>query len=580
MLVRAFFIKAGEIVAQYAIDFNGSGIATLQKDIASAEDAMNGLSKQAQGLADSVAELFSSIAPDKLMGQVEKTVKRVTTTVRKETKKALLAFDEIERLGEESSKTTTTSVTTTTTDTANVDNLTNAFTLLQGAIASALGAVESTTVVEELAAIRTAAEGLFGLFSGQTFVKAWLGDMGAVTGGIDGVIAALGVLAAFPAAGPVSLIALAIQGVIGALSSLTGGWSTASSTISGLMSALSGTVQNVVNTISAAFSFLSGDVETVFTNIGGFLAGVFSGIGSNLQSSFSAIGTFLQENFPGIGTFLGEFFTNLGKTLKEKCDSIGVSIQEAFAGAGEFLSTLFFTLQTLAKEAFGGISTFVKEVFSTDWSESFGVLGGILNGFLANTKNVAAAAKGVFSGLVDYVNNALAGNWSAAWKSLVSAFKSIWNGIKAVAKSPINAVIGFINGLISGVISGINSLITALNAVSFNIPTWVPVLGGKSFGFTLSTLKTPSIPYLAQGAVLPANKPFMAVVGDQKNGTNVEAPLDTIKQALLEVMQQQGDREIVLNFTGDLAQLGRVLRPVISAENRRVGASLVRRGAL
>ena len=53
----------------------------------------------------------------------------------------------------------------------------------------------------------------------------------------------------------------------------------------------------------------------------------------------------------------------------------------------------------------------------------------------------------------------------------------------------------------------------------------------------------PQIPYLAQGAVIPANREFLAVLGDQKHGTNVEAPLETIKQALAEVMAQD-DREI------------------------------------
>lgn len=102
------------------------------------------------------------------------------------------------------------------------------------------------------------------------------------------------------------------------------------------------------------------------------------------------------------------------------------------------------------------------------------------------------------------------------------------------------------------------------------------VLGEKVINagsFQLLTL--PQIPMLAQGAVLPANKPFLAMVGDQKNGTNVEAPLETIKQALAEVMAMYGgDGDIVIRFEGDLAQLARVLAPVITRENKRVGPSL------
>lgn len=85
------------------------------------------------------------------------------------------------------------------------------------------------------------------------------------------------------------------------------------------------------------------------------------------------------------------------------------------------------------------------------------------------------------------------------------------------------------------------------------------------------------LPALAQGAVLPANKPFLAMVGDQKHGTNVEAPLETIKQALAEVMVTQGSGDVTINFTGDLAQLARVLKPVIERESARTGGKMIRK---
>ncbi len=82
--------------------------------------------------------------------------------------------------------------------------------------------------------------------------------------------------------------------------------------------------------------------------------------------------------------------------------------------------------------------------------------------------------------------------------------------------------------------------------------------------------------YLAQGAVIPPNREFMAVLGDQSSGTNIEAPLETIKQALSEVMTQQGGGDINIKFTGDLAQLARVLQPVIEREQHRRGTRLVK----
>lgn len=127
----------------------------------------------------------------------------------------------------------------------------------------------------------------------------------------------------------------------------------------------------------------------------------------------------------------------------------------------------------------------------------------------------------------------------AAWfdMNVVQPVVKIVGRLAEGFKNMANGVIGFINGMISGIISGINGVIRALNRLHFTVPDWVPELGGESLGFNLRMLTVPQIPYLAQGAVLPANKPFMAVVGDQKHGTNIEAPLTTIQEAVGLVME-------------------------------------------
>ena len=80
----------------------------------------------------------------------------------------------------------------------------------------------------------------------------------------------------------------------------------------------------------------------------------------------------------------------------------------------------------------------------------------------------------------------------------------------------------------------------------------VSATGGKSFGFNLQEIAKVRIPRLAQGAVIPPNREFLAMLGDQRSGTNIEAPLDTIKQALLEVMSELGgsNAPIVLKLDG------------------------------
>ena len=183
-------------------------------------------------------------------------------------------------------------------------------------------------------------------------------------------------------------------------------------------------------------------------------------------------------------------------------------------------------------------------------------------------------------------------NWDAVKAAAVGVWEKIREVFAPVAtwlqekvldpltggfKGMVNGIIGVLNSMIAGIVAGINGVIGLLNKLKFDVPDWIPGVGGETFGFDLTLLKAPQIPYLAQGAVLPANKPFLAVVGDQKQGTNVEAPLETIKQALAEVMAMQGSGDVNIRFTGDLAQLARVLKPQIDRENRRVGGSMVRR---
>lgn len=120
------------------------------------------------------------------------------------------------------------------------------------------------------------------------------------------------------------------------------------------------------------------------------------------------------------------------------------------------------------------------------------------------------------------------------FNSIRTTVSNIWSGIASAVKGSINSIIGFINGMISGIVSGINGIITAMNALHFDIPDWVPVLGGKSFGFNIPAISAPQIPYLATGAVIPPNAPFMAVLGDQKSGNNLEGPESMFRKIVRE----------------------------------------------
>lgn len=146
-------------------------------------------------------------------------------------------------------------------------------------------------------------------------------------------------------------------------------------------------------------------------------------------------------------------------------------------------------------------------------------------------------------------------------------FNNIALALERKVKDGVNAAIALMNRFIKWV----NEKMT-LKWSDFSVGG-VHVIDAGSF----QLLNIPSIPMLAKGAVLPANKPFLSIVGDQKNGTNIEAPLETIQQALAQVLSGYTPG-VNISFTGDLAQLARILKPVIDTENRRVGGSLSVKG--
>ncbi len=172
-----------------------------------------------------------------------------------------------------------------------------------------------------------------------------------------------------------------------------------------------------------------------------------------------------------------------------------------------------------------------------------------------NWNTILEKCKGVWSSIQQWFNANVAPKLTLTyWKE---KFSSIAEGLKLKIKDGVNNGIALFNSFISWINSALHLSWEGLSAFGQTI---IP-----PGSYQLLTI--PHIPYLAQGAVIPPNAPFLAMLGDQRSGTNIEAPLETIKQALAEVMAQQG-WDVSVRFTGDLAALARVLTPVITREQR------------
>lgn len=171
--------------------------------------------------------------------------------------------------------------------------------------------------------------------------------------------------------------------------------------------------------------------------------------------------------------------------------------------------------------------TFIVNTFAGAFKSAFNTIKGVV-------KSITT----VLSGIITFLDGVFSGDWKKAWEGIKQILKGIWDGIKSVVKDPINAILDFVNDMIKKIVGGLNSAIDMLNKIKISPPKWFQKMTGiKQFGLSIKKIaeKDRYVPHLAQGAVIPPNNEFLAVLGDQKRGTNIESPLSTIVDAFRQV---------------------------------------------
>lgn len=287
------------------------------------------------------------------------------------------------------------------------------------------------------------------------------------------------------------------------------------------------------------------------------IMGALGTIGTALVSAFSAIATFVAAAWPFIlAIAIAALITVAIALLVEHWDEIKQWWNEKLAEFKEWWDNSWIK-ETLDKigEWWKGIKEKIKEYWDKvkEWAKGkYDTFKEWLDKVKARFQEWSDAIKEKVQPIVDKFTSAFDSvkSRASAFKSaFVSVFSGIWGGVKRI----INSILGGIESMANGVVRGVNRLIDAINSISIDVPDWVTDLVGiDTIGFNLSRVNEVSIPRLAQGAVIPPNKEFMAVLGDQSSGTNIEAPLDTIKQALAEVMAVYGGntQPIILQLDG------------------------------
>ena len=283
----------------------------------------------------------------------------------------------------------------------------------------------------------------------------------------------------------------------------------------------------LLNVLASVFDFL-GEHQWIIDAIGAALLGAFvsSKISPLVLGIRSAI-TSLIGVFTGAGGLSGAISMIVAAFDRFAVASNVIPIAIALAVAA---IVLIITHWDQLKAAMSKLMDWIKGVFSVDWNAQLGVLGEGIEVLLSTVKGIFNSIKQICSGFITFLKGAFTGNIDMALKGVLGILRGVANLVFSIFKTPVNEVIALFNAMGQTIVKAINNLIDGLNHIK--VPDWVPGIGGK--GINLSHANFRRVPYLAQGAVIPAGNPFLAVLGDQTRGNNLEMPENLLRKIVSE----------------------------------------------
>jgi hypothetical protein len=333
---------------------------------------------------------------------------------------------------------------------------------------------------------------------------------------------------------------------------------------------------------------------------------IWGGILEGIKNAVTNIGTWIKENIldPFMKGFKEAFGISSPSTVMAEqggyiIDGLKQGIEDAWKKAEDWFSTKvieplkkWFTgawddIKGFATTAWTGI----EETWSTvsNWFET-DVLTPIKNKFdsvWTGDDGIKAKITGVWEDVKTAWGEAATWFDTTIWTPISTKAGEIWEAVQKGAggiatnigdaiRGAINTVIDWFNGAITDVENAVNGMVDWVNNLTF--------LGQTVFNF--GRVDLPSIPTipggggtswweLADGAVIPPNAPFMAVMGDQRRGTNLEAPESLIRQIVREESGGGGGQNITITFGGTMGELVRQLKPYIERETSRVGGNMM-----
>ena len=285
-----------------------------------------------------------------------------------------------------------------------------------------------------------------------------------------------------------------------------------------IVAIISGAISAIIKIVTGVLDILKGVIE--------FLNGIFTG---DIDKCMQGIEDIIKGCLEAIWGIIKAIVSLIVNLVKGTVDIVINLLKDIFTAIGNILSS-------------------IKSVFDK-------VLMAIFNAVIS----VIDGIKDALWNIVDFVGDTFSSAWSNVWNGIINAFDNIFGGIVDIAKGPINMVIGLINGMLDGLESGINWIVRKINTLSFDVPDWVPVIGGDHFGFDLPEVGFGSIPYLAEGGYVKPNTPQLAMIGDNKHQGEVVAPEDKLLEMAQKAAAMASSAELLAEAISILKQILKIL---------------------
>ena len=295
-------------------------------------------------------------------------------------------------------------------------------------------------------------------------------------------------------------------------------------------------------------------IDWAINTIMPILGPIIGGLGYAILELLSVF----ADAFKGITDILGGFLDFCTGAFTGDFGKCWKGIEEIIEGFKTILGSIFEFVQKNILQPF---SDFVGDVFATDWSQSFGVIGKVMNTFFDGIKKIWNDIKRVFNGIIDFITGTFTGKWDEAWTGIKDIFGGIFDSLIDLAKIPLNAVIDIINALMSKLNDGLSAI---ENAFSFSYDFKNPITGTRHYGhYGMSLPRVPTIPHLAQGGYVRPNTPQLAMIGDNLHQGEVVAPEDKLKQMAVEAAMAAGDKGVSCDELENI--INRAVMRIVSA---------------